>query len=208
MSKIIKVDKNYFYLFPDNPKVDKTNLLITDESIYSITLPWDGIKVMKFIQHIIPVININKLIITDATANVGGDSLHFSECFKTVNSVEINRLHCDALENNIKVYKRNNINIICKDYLIVMNKLKQDIVYMDPPWGGTSYKQNKIVELKLGEYTLDKLIHKINSAHIFIIKAPYNYDYVSFFKKVGNGKKYKMLIRKKILILGFIRKPT
>ena len=70
MSKIIKVDKNYFYLFPDNPKVDKTNLLITDESIYSITLPWDGIKVMKFIQHIIPVININKLIITDATANV------------------------------------------------------------------------------------------------------------------------------------------
>ena len=205
MSKIIKVDKNYFYLFPDNPKIDKTKLLITDESIYSITLPWDGIKVMKFIQHIIPV-KLHKLIITDATANVGGDSIHFSNYFKTVNSVEINRLHCDALENNIKVYKRNNINIICKNYIKVMNNLKQDIVYMDPPWGGISYSTQTKVKLKLGKYTLDKLINKITSSNIFIIKAPYNYDYKLFFKKVGKGKKYKMLIRKKILILGFIRK--
>jgi len=207
MSKIIKVDKNYFYLFPDNPKIDKTKLLITDESIYSITLPWDGIKVIKFIQHIIPV-KLNKLVITDATANVGGDSLNFSNYFKTVNSVEINRLHCDALDNNIRVYKRNNINVICNNYLKVMNKLKQHMVYMDPPWGGTSYSTQTIVELKLGKYTLEQLINKIISANIFIIKAPYNYDYKSFFKKVGKGKKYKMLIRKKILILGFIRNKT
>ena len=86
-----------------------------------------------------------------------------------------------------------------------MNKLKQHIVYMDPPWGGTTYTLSKVVQLKLGKYTLEQLISKITSANIFVIKAPYNYDYITFFKNVGKGKKYKMLIRKKILLLAFIR---
>ena len=114
MSKLQNVTKRYFYLFPKEPNVDRLRLLITDESIYSISKPRDAEKIIKLIKHVYKK-DIFNATITDGTANVGGDTIHFSKHFNKVNSVELNPLHCKALENNLRVYKRKNVNIICNN---------------------------------------------------------------------------------------------
>ena len=171
MSKIQKLDKRYLYLFPKEEGVDRLNLQITDESIYSVTKPYDAKKIIKLIKFYYKK-ELSNAVITDGTANVGGDSINFSKYFKTVNAVEINRLHCDALENNINEYKRNNINIVCNDYLKVMTKLKQDIIYLDPPWGGPDYKKEKSVNLFLGDMDISDIIIKLKKkSFIFCNKS-------------------------------------
>ena len=77
MSKLQNVTKRYFYLFPKEPNVDRLRLLITDESIYSISKPRDAEKIIKLIKHVYKK-DIFNATITDGTANVGGDTIHFS----------------------------------------------------------------------------------------------------------------------------------
>tara|TARA_B100001248_G_C27398588_1_gene467794 strand:+ start:2129 stop:2770 length:642 start_codon:yes stop_codon:yes gene_type:complete len=203
MSKLQNVTKQYFYLFPKEPNVDRLKLQITDESIYSVSKPRDAERIIKIIKYVYKG-NIFKSTITDATANVGGDTISFAKHFNRVNSVELNPMHCGALENNLKVYKRSNVNIICNNYLKVMTTLKQDIIYLDPPWGGPKYSESELVQLYLGKLDISKIIKQIKyNAKIFVIKAPYNYDYKTFFKKIGKCKKKAFLIRKKIMILVF-----
>jgi predicted RNA methylase len=203
MSKIIQMSPRYLYLFPYEQGVDRMKLQITDEGIYSISKLGDPLRIMKIIKRNYKE-DISKSIITDGTANIGGDTINFAQFFKTVNSVEITRLHCAVLENNIKVYNRNNVNIICNSYLKVMNTLKQDIIYLDPPWGGPDYYKKKSMKLYLGKYEIADIVKKIKKrATLFVIKAPTNYNYQSFFKKIGSGIKKGYILRKKVLILIF-----
>jgi hypothetical protein len=64
-----------------------------------------------------------------------------------------------------------------KNYEEVFNKLKQDIIYLDPPWGGKDYKYKKSVDLNIGNLSLknivNKIINKKLSRYIFI-KVPFN----------------------------------
>ena len=46
------------------------------------------------------------------------------------------------MRNNIDFYNLENINLINTDYLKIMENMIQDIVFMDPPWGGRNYKKN------------------------------------------------------------------
>lgn len=203
MSKLQKLKKKYFYLFPKQDGVDRLDLQMTEESIYSITKPYDAIKIMKLIRFYYKK-DLTKSVITDGTANVGGDTINFSTYFKTVNAVEINRLHCDALESNIKVYDRNNVNIICNNYLKVMKTLKQDVIYLDPPWGGPDYKKHHSIDLFLGKTSISDIVIKLkNNAKFFVIKAPFNFNYNGFYKKIDASWKKAFLLRNKILILLF-----
>jgi len=203
MSKIIPMSKKYLFLFPKEYNVDRMKLQITDEGIYSISKLGDPLRIMKLIKKHYDG-NILKSTITDGTANIGGDTINFAKFFKRVNAVELNRLHCSVLDNNIRVYNRNNVNIICKSYLKVMKELKQDIIYLDPPWGGPEYYKQKSINLYLGKYEIADIVRKLKGhAKLFVIKAPTNYDYKSFFKKVGKGVRKGYILRKKVLILLF-----
>ena len=54
--------------------------------------------------------------------------------------------NCEALKNNIKQYRLSNVKITCDDYNNVVNKLSQDIVFIDAPWG-LDYKQKDKMKL-------------------------------------------------------------
>ena len=67
-------------------------------------------------------------------------SLIGTKYFDKVNAVEIVKLHCDILETNLRVYDiKDKVDIHCIDYLDIGEKLNQDIVFFDPPWGGKKY---------------------------------------------------------------------
>ena len=96
-----------------------------------------------------------KITITDGTAHVGGASLNFSKYFDKVNSVEIDNFHCNMLKNNINEYNlTNKINVYCEDYLKIMTKLEQDVIFFDPPWGGKKYYNYELIDLFMSQNNL------------------------------------------------------
>ena len=172
-----EINKSYDIVrswFPDGP--DKTKLQIVKETVFSLSKP-DANKTLK--GYIMKKFhNTKKLIITDATANVGGNSIYFSEYFKSVNSVEIDKNAHDALNNNLTMYKIKNFKTYRDDYLKIQNKLKQDIVFFDPPWGGPSMERKDKIDLKLGEFSMHNIIKNYETLPKgIVIKAPNNYYY-------------------------------
>jgi len=179
-------------LFVSEKGVVLSRLQVTDEALYSITRPAQAAHIEHIIRnHLTEMGKTPKqCTITDATACVGGDTLHFARTFKHVQSVEINPEHCRMLQNNINVYNRKNVTVYCKDYLKVALQLKQDVIFMDPPWGGPAYKHKKKVWLSLSDVSLQNVVQNIaHMASLIVLKVPVNFD-ISYILNKGyhNGK--------------------
>ena len=127
-----------------------------------------------------------KSIITDATASVGGTSIPFAKHFSHVNSIENNMVRKLMLDNNIKLCDLVNISTYYGDCRNVIPKLKQDIIFFDPPWG-INYKDApmRTLRLKLSGVTIENLISLYHdSAKYCAIKLPCNYDFMYFEKNI------------------------
>jgi 16S rRNA G966 N2-methylase RsmD len=177
------------------PKIFNMNKLrITDVGLYSITKREEA----YFITNLITKFFINKKItITDSTACIGGNSISFamSQNIIKVNSVEKSQLHSDILKNNLQVYCLDNkVEVINDNYLNVCNKLEQDVIYHDFPWGGISYKEKNNMHLYLTDDNGEKydLINIVNNlkdkCRLQVIKVPINFSFNDFFVNIDYNK--------------------
>lgn len=169
------------FAFPNTPQIDKNNLLLTNVGLYSVT----GRTGSKFIiDKIIEYMGRTNLTITDGTANNGSDAIMFGLYFDKVNAIEIDKINFDVLKNNVSVYQLDNkIHLILGDTLQVLesNIIKQDVIYVDAPWGGRGYKESKTLQLMLGETEIaDFYLKYQKSAELFVFKVPRNYDFNNF----------------------------
>jgi hypothetical protein len=96
---VLKGGMNYF---PSN----NDKILIDDVGKYSITKPD---KTHIIIDIIIKTMQTDKLVITDGTACIGGDTLAFSEKFTSVNSVELDKTRYEYLKHNMDIFGRKNM---------------------------------------------------------------------------------------------------
>lgn len=175
--------------FPDFIK-DKTKLQITKESIFSLSRKDASEKTTQDIKAVLGD-DLSKLTITDATANVGGNTLNFATHFKNVNAVEIDPVNHSALANNVKVAGLSNVNVVNDDYLKVMNTLKQDVIFFDPPWGGPGYWKEGPITLKLSGKPLYEVINEIKEKpKLIVIKAPKNFAFAEFKEHVDSDHVY------------------
>ena len=158
--------------------INLKKLRFTSESKYSIT-PWHEAtlitdKIVSFFGH-------KSIAITDATANVGGNTIDFyNNGIKHINSVEIDDQTCKILKNNLKVYGYKTNNIYNYDYTNIYLKLKQDCIFFDPPWGGPEYIKQDKIDLFLGEINIVDIIHELclnNKAKLIVLKAPRNFNF-------------------------------
>jgi 16S rRNA G966 N2-methylase RsmD len=178
--------------FPSN----NDKILIDAVGKYSVTLP----EKSKIICNLISKhLNTSDITITDAMACIGGDTLSFSQTFKKVNAIEIDKTRFDYLKHNMDLFKCNNIDYYNNDYLEIMNTLNQDVIYIDPPWGGPDYKNKKnlkiIINTKKLETICDEIIEK-KLCKLLVLKLPYNYDLLEL-----KFHDYKMFVLNKIIIL-------
>jgi predicted RNA methylase len=173
-------DELWRKVFPVKKNTEIKNYMLSNIGIYSIIYPNDADKIAKIIKSFVP----KKAIVTDATGNMGGITLALTNYFDKVNSVEIIPLHCKILENNMKVYDVvDKVKIHCIDYLDIGDKLEQDVVFLDPPWGGPEYKSKELMELYLDNISISDIIKSLlnkNEIKIIAIRVPFNYD----FKKI------------------------
>jgi len=189
----IRLDHDIWKFFPRHKvNIKYENLQMTNIGIYSITKPEQAQKISEIINHFnkkIKSANKKQLTITDATANVGGNTISFLLNGFKVNSIEIDNLTCDVLKNNLKIYKfdAKRYKIYCKNYVHLYKKLKQDIVFIDPPWGGPSYKKKVTIDLYLDGVNLVEICHQLfheKLTKLIVLKLPKNFNYTRLFKKL------------------------
>lgn len=148
---------------------------LNKEGKFSITKPFESNQIIQYMKTFIE--NLSDVIITDATSCMGGDLISFSRVVKNVNGVEINKENFDLLCENCKIFNCKNVKLYNEDYLSVYKKLYQDVLYIDPQWGGPNYKEKNEIFLFLGKYKLedflDKLIDEKITKYIFV-KIPLN----------------------------------
>lgn len=152
---------------------------LNDQAKYSISRPYEAEQISKYILEGLRELGLNSrtCTITDGTAGVGGDAITFSKYFKTVNAVEYDIDTKLLLENNCKEFNCNNVNIFYRDYTKIMTDLEQDVIYIDPPWGGINYRDNHKVNLKISDKTLKDIIIILKEnkiAKLLYIKVPMN----------------------------------
>lgn len=138
------------------------------------------------------------LIVTDGTANIGGNTISFylNGIFQ-VNAVEMDDLTCQILKHNLEVYKLPTNTVYCCDYLSIYKKLEQDVVFLDPPWGGPDYKKASLIDLYLGGNSSEKSL-TINIIDIcaelmeekkttlIVLKLPLNYNLPGLIARMPN----------------------
>jgi 16S rRNA G966 N2-methylase RsmD len=193
--KEIEVNQNFFNLFfPKKEGVDSKNVKISNVGLYSIS----DYKTADAISLTIKKYLGSDITITDATANVGGNSMSFAKFFKKVNSVEIEKVHCDILKNNLEIYNLDHkTKIYCDNYLEIYKTIDQDVIFIDAPWGGVNYKKKELVDLYLGKKSIGEIVNMIyDKCKLIVLKVPKNFN----FKKLNaitNLSSYEMNIHRK-----------
>lgn len=196
-NKIESVTNEFKYnYFPYVDNIDRNNIQVTSEGVYSIS---DNNGSKKLVYLISKYFKTDDIIITDATGNNGSDTIALGLKFKKVNSIELDKTNFKVLENNVKnVYKLNNVDLFNGDSLEYLKQLKQDVIYIDAPWGGIEYKKNKQMELYLNDKNIGEIFNDFKSkAKLFIFKLPKNYDFTNFIQTTMTTKYYLYLYKKK-----------
>ena len=201
-NRVVKIKrKQKRKIYSNVKKSDLDKLIFTEESLYSVS----KIKGSKFLIDVIRQYfsKPKEIILTDATANVGSDSINLSYNLKKVNAIEIDEINYKALVNNINVLKVRNIETFNSDSNKIISTLKQDIIYVDAPWGGRDYKTKKKLDLYLGDINISQFyLNNRKHAKLFIFKVPYNYNLdlmqevakVNVHKFMKNGKLSYLLL--------------
>lgn len=176
--------------FPSEEGIDKSQAYLGLDSTHVMTKPSEADAITSLILSR----TCKEVVITDCTANVGGNTLSFSKFFQKVQSVEIDPVYHKCLVHNVGLYKRS--NVVCKlgDIVSLLPTLNQDIFFIDPPWGGTGYRMHQRINLYLSTRPLSEIIGKmLRRSRLVVVKAPLNWDLPGLFTKpplynmVGSG---------------------
>ena len=88
--------------------------------------------------------------VCDATACAGGNTLSFARSARVsgVAACELDAGRAAALASNLAVagIPPARVTVHCGDYVQLAVGLQQDIVFVDPPWGGTAYSSKGVLE--------------------------------------------------------------
>jgi predicted RNA methylase len=188
------------FYFPKVKDINLSELKISDIGKYSISKPIDATIINNIILSYFPI--GFKITVTDCCANNGGNTINFALKFYKVNSVEINKDEFDILSHNVKTYKLKNVKLIHDDYLNQMMLLKQDVVFIDAPWGGTQYFRKKNLDLYLGEMNIIDIVKKLydkNAFKLCVLKVPKNYNFNNLFN--WSNEKFHIHTLNKFIII-------
>jgi 16S rRNA G966 N2-methylase RsmD len=186
--------------FPAIPGINMSKLQMAPNSAYSITKPKDAKQIEQFINKHIGAKN---LAILDGTANVGGDVINFAlnPNVARVVAIEINPDTFVMLENNIRIFKlEKKIQAIHGNSLDIIGKCADgehfDILFLDAPWGGTSYKAQKFLDLEISGKKLADVVgmaQKCRNIDNIILKIPFNYN---LFQLIRQSEFHTIVIEK------------
>jgi hypothetical protein len=123
---------------------------------------------------IIKLYSAEDYVITDSTAGIGGNSVIFATYYKKINCIEIDKDAFKILKSNLKWFT--NCHFYNNDYLSICKILKQDIIFLDPPWE-LNYKIKKESGLELSGVPIKNVIENLYTyCKIIALKCPINFE--------------------------------
>ncbi|XP_022975956.1 uncharacterized protein LOC111476503 isoform X2 [Cucurbita maxima] len=144
------------------------SLAITEEYPTSITKYWcqryqlfsrfdDGVKMDKegwfsvtpesIARHHASRCGSNMII--DSFTGVGGNAIQFSQRAKHVIAIDIDPIKIRYAQHNAALYGvEDQIDFIKGDFFRLAPRLKADVIFLSPPWGGPNYARVDIYDLK------------------------------------------------------------
>ncbi|RHZ86563.1 hypothetical protein Glove_49g21 [Diversispora epigaea] len=130
-------------------------------------------------------------VIIDAFCGVGGNAIQFAKTCQKVIAIDIDETKIICAKNNAQIYGvEDRIEFILGDYFKLIPKLKADVVFLSPPWGGPSYRKQKVFNLKtMMSINGEKLYHettKITNNISYYVPRNTNPQQLANF--IGNGK--------------------
>lgn len=190
--------------FPTVSKSDLDKLQHDEEGIYSITPPTSARIISDNITKYFPTNDgsFSKLVVTDATAGLGGNVFSFAEYFDSVFAIEKDPDRFMMLVNNVSVLKHVNVTCTMGDFRNVIYNMFQDVIFMDPPWGGKDYKNSKKMRISIDGTDFAKICNDIfdgNICSLLVIKLPLNYDLDTFPEQIKQI--WNINIMKKIQVI-------
>jgi len=137
-------------------------------------------------------------VVTDGTACVGGNVFEFSRAFGKVNAVETDETRMQMLQHNVRLLNMKNVNFYHTDITgPITHEIKQDIIFLDPPWGGLGYEKIERLQLFLSGKPLRQVcIDLAPKTKLIALKLPFNFDFVHFFE--GSPPPFQQMYRCKI----------
>jgi 16S rRNA G966 N2-methylase RsmD len=217
----IKNRENLKEIFGDIENLEY--LQLTNKSLYSISCFSHAKKITEIIY------NFTKdwkedIVITDCNACIGGNALSFVRDLpnlKFLTCVEKDTLHGEMLDNNLRcVSSKGNFAVYIEDYISIYKEIKQDIIFLDPPW--EAYYKNKEIfysHEEKGKRKIVKLSDFVacltNHCKLVCIKLPKFYSVNLIINKCGFAYKELLFLKcidtKKsifnLLILSHIKPP-
>jgi len=190
----------------DKAQTNNLKLQITDKGLYSISKHYDARWISDIIIKFLKNENIdcsNENII-DSTAGIGGNTINFCKYFNFVYAIEINDVHFNVLNNNLHALSLKNVKTYMDNFLNLLDDINDsNIFFLDPPWGGKSYKNFKYFNLKIGKYTIYNIINMLfdkNIKYVFL-KAPTNLNLSPIYENIKYQHMNVYSNKKKSMIL-------
>jgi trimethylguanosine synthase len=92
--------------------------------------------------------------VVDAFCGIGATAIAFAKVCDKVYAVDNNRERLEMAKANARIYKvENKIEFVDSDIFLALPRFKAEAVFLDPPWGGTSYL--KLNDFKLKDFNPD-----------------------------------------------------
>ena len=108
---------------------------------------WFSVTPEKIAEHIAS--RCADGVILDPFCGVGGNTIQFALSSHLVIAVDKNPVRLEFCRHNARIYGvEDRIEFILGDFLTVYKRLKCDVVFISPPWGGPEYLNQDSFSLK------------------------------------------------------------
>lgn len=88
-------------------------------------------------------------LIVDAFCGCGGNSIQFAFTCQKVIAIDIDPKKIEMAKHNAAVYGvADRIEFITGNFLQLADKLRADVIFLSPPWGGPSYLKDEVYDLE------------------------------------------------------------
>jgi trimethylguanosine synthase len=168
-----------------------SGILLDNESWFSVTPE----RVAQYISFkCFEKFNFNSnLIVFDLFCGSGGNSIQFAKYFNLVYSFDIDYKKIICAQNNAEIYQvENKIEFICDDCFNVINyldKLKPDIIFLSPPWGGIDYMNSDecdISKFPINGFNIFNYSLKLTKNIVYFLPRNTNIEQILFMANPGN----------------------
>jgi len=115
---------------------------------------WYSVTPEAIAKHIASRCKSN--IVVDAFCGVGGNAIQFATTCNRVIAIDIDPKKIELARHNARVYGvQEKIEFILGDFFQVVPRIKGDVIFMDPPWGGPQYHDQEVFDLQLMGGSMD-----------------------------------------------------